>query len=437
MANRFSAKLFCGLSVLLLLNLSSAIADSNLTPSQLQSMQKIIQSPKQSIDSNYVEVSQKNFYDNILAIKKLVGPKVKTCIVMKADAYGYGLNNLIDAAIKAQPDCIAAIDNKEMAIIAGKIKKSGKNIHLIRIAPVTYDELVQAQVNNWHVEEIAGSIEEAQMLSQTAAELSKRLKHKVVIPIHINIETGMGRMGVREVADINTIMHMPNLKLAGLMTHFATADDDAPKDYNGVRAQTDKYESIVKQLNIPQGVIQHIANTGATSKFPWTHKDMVRVGSLAYGEDIVESATRYTKPVFISYKTKVSIIERNVPPFSPINYDAEQHTRKDKPSTTATLRIGYDNGFPIRAYSDKTEVIIRGQRFPVIGKSSMNMVVVDITDQDPKNPIQMEDEVVIIGTQGKQSITIEDFAARNKLSVTAQLLQLGNQNPRVVVDKLN
>ena len=425
-------KLITALSMFFIFSNPMAIADG-LSASQIQSMQQIVKSPSQPINNTYMEVSAKNFYKNILAIKQLVGPKVKTCIVMKADAYGYGINNLIDEAIKAHPDCIAAIDNKEMETIAAKIKN--KNIHLIRIAPVTYPELVQAQVNNWHVEEIAGSVEEAQMLSETAIELSKRLKRKIVIPIHINIETGMGRMGLRSVDDIKKIMKMPNLKLVGLMTHFATADADAPKDYNGVRAQTDKFESIVKQLDVSPGVIQHIANTGATSKFPFTHKDMVRVGSLAYGEDIVESAQKYSKPVFVSFKTRVAIIERHVPPNSPINYDAEQYTRKDGDSITATLRVGYDQGYPLRAYAEHMYVLIRGQKFPVIGKSSMNMVVVDITNQDPKNPVQLDDEVVLIGTQGKETITIDDFAAKNKMSITGEILQLGNLNPRVVVDR--
>lgn len=385
--------------------------------------------------TTFVEISPAAYYHNLQEIRKMLGPNVKICAVMKSNAYGHGIDNLIAEALKANVDYIAAVDNNEFRLLANRIKAAHKKTHLLRIAPVTKAELIEAQTANWNVEEIAGSLEEAKMLSDTATELSKKLGRKVIISIHVNVETGMGRMGFRDVNEIKQAIALPNLKLVGIMTHFAKDYEDPPIDYNATRAQLDVFESVVKELNLNKNVIQHVANSGAAAKFPWARKDMVRVGSLTYGEDLDDrqDPKHVLQPVMSSFKTTVAIIERNVPPHSPINYDAMQYTRSDKPSTTATIRIGYYNGFPQYAFQESAVVLIRGQKFPVIGKTSMNMLVIDVTDEDPQNPVKLGDEVVLVGKQGKQRITWDEFAARNKMGITEQVLLIGNQSPHVII----
>lgn len=396
-------------------------------------------SDESSTVSTYVEINPKAFGHNLQVIRKTIGPNVKICAVMKADAYGNGIANLIDEAILQHVDYIAAVDNNEFKIIVPAVNKSGENIHLIRLAPVTKNELIEAIKNNWNIEEIAGSVEEAKMISETAQEMSKKLQRKIVIGIHLNIETGMGRMGVREVSDMKTILALPNLKLIGVMTHFAKDYEDAPTDYDYTRMQLNQYESAINQLHLESNVIKHVANSAGMLKFPWARLDMVRVGAIMYGSDFDgmgdESAlSRKYIPVMTSFKTTVGIIERNVPPHSPINYDGEQFTRDDKPSTTATLRVGYNYGFPRYAYKEKVYVLIDGQKFPVIGKSSMNMVVVDITDQDAKHPVKLGDEAVVVGKQGNQEITWSEFAKKNNTDPSNTEIIIGNQNVRKVIN---
>lgn len=229
-----------------------------------------------TISVNYVTIDPQAYASNLLQIRKMIGPKVKICAVMKSNAYGHGIDNLIDETLKANVDYIAAVDNNEFRLLAEKIKASKKSTHLLRIAPVTKPELVEAQINDWHVEEIAGSLEEAQMLSATAAELSKKLQRKVIIPIHLNIETAMGRMGVRDVNEMRQIIALPNLKFVGIMTHFAKDYEDPPVDKIATRAQLDIFESAVNQLHLDKSIIQHVANSGATAKFPWARKDMLQ-----------------------------------------------------------------------------------------------------------------------------------------------------------------
>ena len=385
---------------------------------------------------NYVEIDPQAYASNLYQIRKMIGPNVKLCIVMKSNAYGHGINNLINEAIKANVDYIAAVDNDEFAYMSGKIKASGKNIHLLRIAPVTKSELIEAVEQGWNVEEVAGSLEEAQMLSATAVELSKQLKRNVVINIHLYVETGMGRMGVRSISDMKKIIALPHLKLVGVMSHLANDYQESPVDINSTRYQLAIFESVVNQLQLPSTVIRHIANSGATSKFPWARLDMVRVGSLTYGEDLDnrQDPNHVLKPVMHNFKSTVAIIEHNVPPHSPVNYDSMQFTRSDKYSTTATIRAGYDPGFSQYAFKESTDVVIRGQRFPVIGKTSMNMVVIDITDENPRNKIQLGDNVILVGKQGKEQITWDEFAKRNHMGVTEQVLLIGNQNHRVIIN---
>ncbi len=423
------------LVLLLSLSITGGFADSNLNRNDYTTA--TTRALNADIPANFVEIDTAAYTHNLQEIRKMIGAKPKICVVMKSDAYGHGINNLTDSALKTNVDYIAAVDNSEFRILAAKIKASGKNTHLLRIAPATKAELIQAQTNNWQVEEIAGSLNEAKMLNDTAIELSRKLHKNIVVAVHINIETGMGRMGLRNVNDIRQIMAMSHLKVVGVMTHFAKDYEDPPTDYIATRAQLDIFESMVNQLNLDKSVIQHVANSGAAAKFPWARKDMVRVGSLTYGEDLddYQDPQHVLKPVMKSFKSTVVIVESNVPPHSPINYDGLQYTRDDKPSTTATLRVGYNYGFPQYAFRENgSTVLIRGQRFPVLGKTSMNMVVIDVTDQNPANPVHLGDEAVLVGTQEGQAITWTEFAKRNKMGITEQVLLIGNQNMRNVVE---
>lgn len=192
--------------LLLALGLSMGLEASYAVPKPIPDT-PYTQSAPVATSINYVEIDPQAYADNLAQIRKLVGPKVKICAVMKSNAYGHGINNLIDEAIKADINYIAAVDNNEFAYMSKKIKASGKDIHLLRIAPVTKLELIDSIKHNWNVEEIAGSLEEAQMISATAIQMSKELKRDVVVNIHLYIETGMGRMGVRSVSDMKKSSH--------------------------------------------------------------------------------------------------------------------------------------------------------------------------------------------------------------------------------------
>ncbi len=181
--------------------------------------------PSAGASPAFVEVDATAFTKNIKTVKTMIGPGTKLCLVMKSDAYGHGLENLIAEAVKAGPDYIALVENSEIAVAAAYMRASGRKVPILRIAPATLDEVVEAVVKGWNVEELAGSAEQASLLSSVALRLGKKTGRRVTIPIHVNIDTGMGRMGAASADEVRKILALPGLRLKGIMTHFAQSDD--------------------------------------------------------------------------------------------------------------------------------------------------------------------------------------------------------------------
>ncbi len=388
----------------------------------------------ETVYSAHMEISPGNYANNLRQIRQLISPAVKLCLVMKSDAYGHGIKLLAATAVSSEPAYIAAISNYEFSILHREIRKQKKDIRLFRIAPVLPAELVESLTRGYQVEEIIGSLEEAEMISQTAEMLSRKLERNITVNVHINIETGIGRMAFRDINDIQKVIQLPHLRIQGVMTHFANAYEPDPEGSVKTLQQTEQFDEMVAKLSLAPSVIRHVANSPATVRFPWTRKDMIRVGTLTYGEDMEGiDGNLSLRPVMISFKSRVAIIERNIPPMSPIGYNSLQKTRTNSLSKTATVRVGYSDLFPEMAFERNMHVLIRGKKFPVIGKTSMNMVVIDITDENPENQIHLDDEVVIIGNQGENNITLEEFFKNCQVDITQGVIRLGNSVDRIVV----
>ncbi|CAD8208006.1 unnamed protein product [Paramecium octaurelia] len=387
-------------------------------------------------DACIIEMDPEIYIHNIKELRISTGDKVKICAVMKADAYGHGIEVMMDSIVKSGVEYISAIDNCEFRIMQKWFKEHNVNhLRLLRIAPATKEELIESIINNWDVEEVVGSLEQGQYFSKIITEISQKLGRDIVVKIHINVETAMGRMGFRKVSDVKLTQQITNLKVVGIMTHLAREYEAPPNDEIATRAQVDLFQNFVSQLTLESTVIKHVANSAALVKKKYTQFDMVRAGSIAYGEDKdqYQDPRGVIKPIFHKWRTSVVIILRDVPPNSPIGYNGIQRTRSDRDSTTATIRVGYDYGFPQYGCLNNHFVLIRGKRFPIIGKTSMNMLVVDITEQDQENQVQLGDEVVIVGKQGKEFISWEEFSEKQKKGITEQYLEIANQCPKIIV----
>ena len=373
------------------------------------------------------------FARNIATLRKDMGPDVKVCVVMKSDAYGHGVENLVAEAVKARPEYIGLVENREIRKAMEWMDKAGMRATILRIAPATFYEAAESVVKGWPVEEVVGSPPQAEMLSRLALWVGKKRGRPFSIPVHINIDTGMGRMGFERVEDIKKTMALPGIKVRGIMTHFANAYD--PKRGEELtREQMKLFDAKLSKLDFDDDVIIHTANSGAALRFPWTRRSMVRVGGALYGDIPTEMnpGNRYPR-VARSFRSSVVWIMHDVPPGTPVGYESVYHTPKGRPVTLATVKVGYNNGVPSWAYQKGTEMLIRGKRFPVVGKTSMNMVVVDVTAQNPKDPVRLDDEVVIFGSQGDQTITLYDLEETTDVPDCEIFLDIGNDNPRVVM----
>jgi alanine racemase len=218
------------------------------------------------------------------------------------------------------------------------------------------------------------------------------------IPIHLNIDTGMGRVGFQPemaVAQILQIGDLKNLQLQGIMTHLANAD---LADKAFTHQQLQKFITIIAALKEKGLVFDyiHMANSAAVLDFPDAHFNMVRPGIMLYGYGPSEDRSDL-KPV-MALKSQI-IFLKSVPPQTPISYGSTFKTSRQ--SVIATVALGYADGYN-RLLSNRGEVLIRGRRAPVVGRVCMDLFMVDVTDVDG---VCLGDEVVMLGVQGSEQIT--------------------------------
>lgn len=372
------------------------------------------------------------FAKNIKRLKQDIGPDVKLCIVMKSDAYAHGVENLMPEALRAKPAYIGMVGNNDIRKAVASMDATGMRTSILRIGPATRFEAAEAVANDWPVEELVGSLGQAEMLSRLAHWSADERGSTPSLPVHINIDTGMGRMGFVRADDIKKAMGLPGIEVRGVMTHYANAYN-LEHGEELTRQQLDKFDAVLSKLDLPDDVIIHTANSGATLSFPWTRRDMVRVGGAVYGDVPTEMnpGRRYGEVMSTFLSSVVWVMQ--VPPNTPVGYDSVYRTPKDRDSILATVKIGYNNGLPSWAYEKETQVLIRGHRFPVVGKTSMNMVVVDVTGQDEEHKVRLGDEVVIFGRQGDQEIGWEELENTTGVSTSEITITIGKVNPRIVV----
>ncbi|HEX4477584.1 MAG TPA: alanine racemase [Polyangiaceae bacterium] len=347
-----------------------------------------------------VQVSKRAFRDNIRYVKELVAP-AKVCVVMKANAYGHGLEALAPVAVEAGADVIGICTNPEAETVRGL----GLTIPLLRLRMALPEELDEA-LDGLDVEEQVGGIEQATYLDEGA----RRRKKKV--PVHVNLDTGMGRSGFlpRDVATLKEICALPGLEIRGVMTHFASADG-SNLDFTG--RQIARFEEMLAQFLdvLPVGVLSHTHNSAATVRLGPKHTgsaragELVRVGAACYG---VRTSTDFENPhalkPVMSVRTRVAQV-RDIPAGFTIGYSSLFETKRA--SRIASLPVGFGEGYP-RSLFNKGIVLIGGQRCPVVGRVSLNITTVDVTDVP--TPVKWGDEAVLVGNQGDAAMTFEELA---------------------------
>ncbi len=357
-----------------------------------------------------VLVSRENFFNNIQYLRRLVAPS-KLCVVMKANAYGHGLEALAPVAVEAGADVLGICTNPE----AETIRRLGLKIPLLRLRMALEAEMEES-VRELDIQEQVGSREAAAYLSAAGVQRG------CPVDVHLDIDTGMGRSGFfpEQLDEIREVMSLPGLRVVGVMSHFPAADSS---ELAQTSAQIECMERFCAELGLPENALLHTHNSAATIRLTGRCRAMVRVGAACYG---VRTSREFENPAelkpVMSFRTWVAQL-RDVPKGRSVGYGGLFTTARD--SRIASLPVGFGEGYP-RALFNKGIVLIHGKRCPVIGRVSLNVLTIDITDLDSE--VRLGDEVVLIGSQGDEEVTFEEMADRFSSVHTEINLMAGSLN---------
>lgn len=366
----------------------------------------------------WLEIDVAAFEDNITRLQQNLQNGTQICAIMKADAYGNGIDLLMPSIIKLGVPCIGIASNDEAKIA----RAHGYTGRISRVRMASIEEATAALP--YRMEELTGSLEHAKQLNEAAAA------HGQKIAVHLSLNAGgMDRNGLdlslpSAQADAVAITQLPNLELVGIMTHYAFEDEDYVREKLAIFNEQSQWLIDAAKLDRKKLTL-HTANSFATIAVPESHLDMVRPGGLIYG-DTIDAKPAY-KPI-MSFKTKVASIQF-YPKGTKVGYDGTHTLTRD--SYLANLPFGYSDGYR-RAFTNKGVVLIGGMRAPVLGKVSMNTTMVDVTDIIAKQPIHINDEVVIYGKQGDNAITQSEIEDINDALLADLYTIWGNSNPRLI-----
>ncbi|MGB6431083.1 MAG: alanine racemase, partial [Candidatus Acidiferrales bacterium] len=323
----------------------------------------------------------------------------------------HGLEALAPVAVAAGADLLGICTNPE----AETVRRLGLKVPLLRLRMALEAEMEES-VRDLEIEEQVGSSEAASYLSAAGVRRGRR------VPVHLDIDTGMGRSGFfpEQIDTIRNVMKLPGLRIAGIMTHFPTADANS---LALTSAQLERMERFCAELALPDDVLVHTHNSAATMRLSGQRRGMVRVGAACYG---VRTSREFENPAelkpVMSFRTWIAQL-RDVPKGRTVGYGGLFTTARD--TKIASLPVGFGEGYP-RALFNKGIVLIHGQRCPVIGRVSLNVLTIDVTDL--ASEARLGDEVVLIGSQGDQEITFEEMADKFSSVHTEINLMAGSLN---------
>jgi len=347
----------------------------------------------------WAEINLDNIAHNVREIRRITNKKAEIMGVVKADAYGHGVMEVVKTLLDNGVTSLAV----SMLDEALQLRKFGVEVPILILNYTDPARAKEIILNN--VTQTVFSHDLAKALSDAAIRLGRKVK------IHIKIDTGMTRVGFMPgysaVKNVVEISKLPGIIIEGLFTHFASADE---KDRSYTNMQFERFMSICTELNrigvyIP---IKHAANSAAIIQYAEMHLNMVRPGIILYGmypSDDVDKSKIDLKPA-MELKANI-ILVKDVEKGASISYGRVFTTGRE--SRIATIPIGYADGYS-RVLTNKGKVLVNGEIAPIVGRICMDQCMVDITGI--KKEVNVGDDVVLIGKQGEKAITAEDVAVQ-------------------------
>lgn len=357
---------------------------------------------------SWVEIDTQALVHNTKACKSLLSPTTKLCAVVKANAYGHGMAPCAKIFLDAGADWLAVHSIEEAQVL--------------RDAEITAPIYIIGYVALADIPRIPKL--DCRMIVYNKETLDTLGKLDTDVRVHIKVETGTHRQGVliSELPDfIDHLLQYKNIIIEGVSTHFANIEDTDHSEY--YEEQLGEFNTAVRILENKgiTNLMKHCSAAGAALLFPESHFDMVRFGVTLYGMWPSEKLkiSFYEKypdidfqlqPAF-TWKARIAQIKK-IPAGKFVGYGCTYQT--DKPTTMAVVPIGYSDGY-VRSLSGKSHVLVHGHQAPLLGRVSMNNIVIDVTDLPAGEAgipdVVLEDEVVLLGRQGDAQITSEQFAS--------------------------
>jgi len=368
----------------------------------------------------WVEIDLGALSENVQQFKQFLSPCTQLMAVVKADAYGHGAVTVAQTALQSGADWLGVATVPEGI----QLREAGIQAPILILGAAQTPEQIHA-IAHWKLQPTLCSPKQALIFSN----ILETINYGSPVPVHIKLDTGMSRLGTnwQEATEfVQLVERLPHLTIASIYSHLATADSPDPAI---MQEQHKRFEEAIAQIKkmgikIPK---LHLANSAATLANTQLHYDMVRVGLGVYGlapaahlnhqirlKPVLQVKARITQVKTIAAGTGVSYGHKFIAP---------------REMRLAVVGIGYADGVP-RNLSNKMQVLLRGQRVPQIGAITMDQLMIDVS----AIPDLQEGEIVtLLGDQGKEQITADDWAAQLNTISWEILCGFKHRLPRVGV----
>ena len=347
---------------------------------------------------SWAEINLNAFRHNVNTIRKMLPDNCQLLLPLKANAYGHGLEATAKAAFEFGIDWLGLATCKE----ALEIRSYVPNANILVLGPSEPDDVRVLSIHN--ITPVLVDLENARAMNESARHNGMPLQ------AHIKVDTGMGRVGFNysKLEDIYAATQLSHIKITGIMTHLSMADHP---ESELTKAQQERFQEVLlylfkHKISIP---LRHMEASSALLNIDNTGYNMVRPGILVYGGYPIDEAERQKlhgeilEPM-LTWKTRVTQVKK-VPKGQTIGYNAAFVTEEE--TYIATLEVGYGDGYR-RALSNRSQVLIKGRRYPVRGMISMDQTMVELGPSEPM--VRPGDEVVLLGRQGEGEITVQEMA---------------------------
>lgn len=355
---------------------------------------------------------------NLQCIRQLVGPTRRVITVVKADAYGHGLRQIAALMMQSGTDMFGVANLAE----AAAIQSVGLGWPILMLGACLPAEVESAVRDD--VRPTLSSLTEAKWFSQAAVRQRRQVR------VHLKIDTGMSRLGVAPedaLALVQSIRELPGLELEGLYTHFAAAENDVRFS----KRQQQSFDRVV-QAAIETGVRPewiHAHNSAGLLSQPIGRCTAVRPGLLVYG--LLPTTHRRIPPIVrdslqpaLAWKCRLSLV-KSLPKGVTISYGRTLRTKQ--PLRVGILTAGYGDGY-LRSAGERACVLVQGRRCRILGRITMDQMIVDLS---AVAPVTSGEEVVLVGRQGDETITITELADWTGTIPWEVLTNITHRVPRV------